>query len=76
MPHFVPLIATPGSTIKAIQLVVDALRINKVEARRDDDPDVKQYIHDRETEEIIVKQASASKATPCWILSLAWMTVS
>ena len=53
--------ATPGSSIKAIQQVVDALRINKVEARRDDDPDVKQYIHDRQTEEIIVKQVSASK---------------
>lgn len=53
--------ATPGSTIKAIQAVVDALRINKVEARRDNDADVKQYIHDRQTEIVIVKRASASK---------------
>lgn len=54
-----PRIATPGSSIKAIQLVVDALRINKVEARTDEDPDVKQYIHDRHTEVILVKPVSA-----------------
>eukprot|EP00977_Amphora_coffeiformis_P009478 scaffold2192_cov170-Amphora_coffeaeformis.AAC.12 len=55
------LSATPGSSIKGVQAVVEALRINKVEARTDDDPDVKQYINSRETEEIVVKQASAAK---------------
>lgn len=53
------LSATPGTSIKAIQLVVDILRINCIEARSDADPDVKQYIHDRQTEVVVVKQITA-----------------
>lgn len=55
------LSATPGTSIKAIQQVVNVLRINCIEARSDTDPDVKLYIHERQTEVIIVKQVAASK---------------
>lgn len=55
------LSATPGTSIKAIQQVVDVLHINCIEARSDADPDVKQYIHDRQTEVVVVKAATATK---------------
>jgi ERCC4-related helicase len=53
------LSATPGTSIKTIQSVVDTLRISRIEARSDSDPDVKQYIHQRETEVIVVSNSSA-----------------
>ena len=40
--------------------MVDALRINKVASRTDEDPDVKRYINSRAYEEIVVKPASAA----------------
>jgi len=55
------LSATPGTNILAIQAVVDALRINKIEARNDADPDVAKYIHERQHENVVVKQTSAGK---------------
>ncbi|KAL7581706.1 hypothetical protein ACA910_022247 [Epithemia clementina (nom. ined.)] len=55
------LSATPGSQIKTIQEVVNSLRINKVECRSDDDADVKRYVHDRQTEVVLVKQQSACR---------------
>lgn len=57
----VGLSATPGSNIKAIQSVVEALRINRIESRCDDDPDIQQYTHGRSSEIILVPQASASR---------------
>ena len=53
------LSATPGGEIKAIQRVVDALRISKIEARMDDDESVKKYIHERHNEIVVVQQGSA-----------------
>jgi Fanconi anemia group M protein len=55
------LSATPGTNIKAIQQVVDVLHINKIEARTEVDPTVSKYIHERNTEIVIVPQASAAK---------------
>lgn len=55
----VGLSATPGSQIKFIQEVVTSLRISRVECRSDDDPDVRQYIHDRQEEVVVVKADSA-----------------
>lgn len=55
------LSATPGTNLKAIQKVVDALRISCIEARSDADPDVSQYVHHRETEVVVVPQVTASK---------------
>lgn len=55
------LSATPGTNIKAIQQVIDALRINKIEARTEEDPTVARYIHKRESEIVIVPAVSATK---------------
>jgi fanconi anemia group M protein len=55
------LSATPGTSIKAVQQIIDVLRINCIEARSDDDPDVKQYIHERQNEVIIVPGSVATK---------------
>ena len=52
------LSATPGTNIAAIQKVVDALHMNKIEARTEADPDVAQYIHARKSEIVVVPQAS------------------
>ena len=57
----VGLSATPGTSIKAVQNVINVLRINCVEARSDNDPDVKQYIHDRQTDVVVVKGMDATK---------------
>ena len=46
----VGLSATPGTSQKAIQEVVQNLRISKIEARTDDDEAIKKYIHKRESE--------------------------
>jgi Fanconi anemia group M protein len=53
------LSATPGTGIKQIQEVVTVLRIQKVEARLEDDPSVKKYVHERHSEIITVQQGSA-----------------
>jgi len=43
----VGLSATPGADKDSINEVFQNLRIDKLEARTDDDPDVKQYIHEK-----------------------------
>lgn len=55
----VGLSATPGTSQKAIQEVVQNLRISKIEARTDDDEAIKKYIHKRESEIIQIKQTNA-----------------
>jgi ERCC4-related helicase len=55
------LSATPGTSIKAVQNVINVLRINCIEARSDNDPDVKRYIHDRQTEIVVVQGMDATK---------------
>ncbi|KAL9182243.1 hypothetical protein ACHAXT_012895 [Thalassiosira profunda] len=59
--RMVGLSATPGTDIKSIQAIVDTLRITKIEARMEDDPNVRQYINHREEEVIVVKQGDAIK---------------
>ena len=56
------LSATPGSEIKSIQKVIDALRISKVEARVDTDSSVAKYIHKRREEIVIVQQVNTVMA--------------
>ena len=53
------LSATPGTNIKAIQQVIDALNISRIEVRSDDDDTVKPYVHGREFELVVVPQAPA-----------------
>ena len=55
------LSATPGTSLAAIQQVVYALQINRIEARTDEDPTVAPYIHRRDTEYIVVPQTSMAK---------------
>ena len=57
--RIVGLSATPGANIKAIQEVVDVLRISKIDARGEQDPSVAPYIHSRHSEIVRVPQASA-----------------
>ena len=59
--RIVGLSATPGTNLQAIQHVVDALHIHKIEARQDSDPSVAPYIHERQSEIVLVRQASASR---------------
>ncbi|EED87716.1 atp-dependent RNA helicase, partial [Thalassiosira pseudonana CCMP1335] len=60
--RLVGLSATPGTDIKSIQVILDTLKINQIEAKTEDDPDVKRYIHHREEEVIIVKQPDVVKS--------------
>ncbi|KAL7538664.1 hypothetical protein ACHAXR_010982 [Thalassiosira sp. AJA248-18] len=60
--RLVGLSATPGTDIKSIQAVLETLNISRIEARTEDDPNVKQYIHNREEEVIVVKQPDVVKA--------------
>jgi ERCC4-related helicase len=53
------LSATPGANIKAIQQVIDVLKINRIEARHESE--LAQYTHTRTSEIIIVPQVAASK---------------
>ncbi|KAH7281773.1 hypothetical protein KP509_36G062700 [Ceratopteris richardii] len=54
------LTATPGSKQITIQSVVDNLRISRLEYRNEDDPDVKQYVHNRKLELVQVPMDSES----------------
>ena len=53
------LSATPGTSIKVIQEVVAALRISKIEARAENDPNIQKYVHTRKVEIVKVKASSA-----------------
>lgn len=57
--RLVGLSATPGTDIKSIQKIITTLNICQIEAKTEDDPDVKQYIHNRKEEVIIVDQPDA-----------------
>jgi Fanconi anemia group M protein len=57
--RLVGLSATPGTDIKSIQKVITKLDVCQIEAKTEDDPDVKQYIHNRAEEVVIVKQPDA-----------------
>ncbi|KAA0172092.1 hypothetical protein FNF27_06127 [Cafeteria roenbergensis] len=55
------LSATPGSDLKRVQGVIDALRISAIEARADGDPDVAPYTHNRTIDRITVSISSDLK---------------
>ena len=50
------LSATPGAKVQQVQKVIDALRITRLEARSEDE--VKEYIHERHNEIVVVKKRS------------------
>lgn len=52
--RIVGLSATPGTSIKAIQSVINALRINRIEARYEADSEVAPYLHQKQSEFVLV----------------------
>jgi ERCC4-related helicase len=59
--RIVGLSATPGTTIKAIQQVTQALRAAKIEARHESDPSVAPYVHDTHSEIVLVPKNDSQK---------------
>ncbi len=55
MFRLLALSATPGSDLKAIQEVLTNLAISNLEVRTDTDPDVRPYVHGRQSETIVVQ---------------------
>ncbi|TGO64236.1 hypothetical protein BCON_0008g00840 [Botryotinia convoluta] len=48
------LTATPGSTVEAVQEVIDNLEIAEVEIRTEESIDIKEYVHRRDITEILI----------------------
>jgi ATP-dependent DNA helicase MPH1 len=48
------LTATPGSTVEAVQEVIDGLEISKVEIRTEDSIDIQQFVHQRSIDQVIL----------------------
>lgn len=59
--RIVGLSATPGTTIKAIQQVVQALRSSRIEARHEADPTVAPYLHSKSSEIVIVPRNDSQR---------------
>lgn len=48
------LTATPGSSVEAVQEVIDGLEIARVEIRTEDSIDIQQYVHQRKIEQVLL----------------------
>jgi ATP-dependent DNA helicase MPH1 len=48
------LTATPGSSVEAVQEVIDGLEIAKVEIRTEDSIDIRQFVHQRDIDAILL----------------------
>lgn len=48
------LTATPGSTVEAVQEVIDGLEISKVEIRTEESIDIRQFVHRRNIDQILL----------------------
>ena len=59
--RIVGLSATPGTSIKAIQGVIEALRSCRIEARTDSDPSVAPYLHQKRTEIVVCPRNTAQR---------------
>ena len=53
--RIIGLSASPGSTINAVQEVIDNLYITHLEVRTLDSPDVSPYLHEKTEKKVIVK---------------------
>lgn len=49
------LTATPGSSVEAVQEVIDGLEISQIEIRTEKSIDIQPYVHARETEQIVLE---------------------
>lgn len=65
------LTATPGSSVEAVQEVIDGLEISKVEIRTENSIDIKPYTHDRQIEKIVLEPSDELKE----VLSLLCKTL-
>ena len=63
--HFrvLALTATPGSTLKAVQAVVDSLLISHIEIRDEDSPDLKAYTFKRVSSAVFDGMATSLENT-------------
>jgi Fanconi anemia group M protein len=59
--RIIGLSATPGTTIKKIQAVVEALHISKLACREESDPSVAPYINKKEIEIVLVASNNVQK---------------
>lgn len=48
------LTATPGSTVEGVQAVIDSLGISTIEIRTEESIDIRQYVHSREVEQVVL----------------------
>lgn len=48
------LTATPGSSVEQVQVVIDGLGISKIDIRTEESIDIRQYVHQRRTDEIVL----------------------
>lgn len=60
--RIVGLSATPGTSIRAIQGVIETLRSCKIEARTDSDPSVAPYLHQKRTEIVVCPRNTSQRA--------------
>ncbi|CAN8099550.1 unnamed protein product [Discula destructiva] len=49
------LTATPGSTVEGVQAVIDSLGISSVEIRTEEAMDIRQYVHSREVDQVVIE---------------------
>lgn len=49
------LTATPGSTVEGVQAVIDSLGISAVEIRTEESIDIRQYVHSREINQVVLE---------------------
>lgn len=49
------LTATPGSTLEGVQSVIDSLGISTIEIRTEESIDIRQYVHSREVNQIVLE---------------------
>lgn len=49
------LTATPGSTVEGVQAVIDSLGISAVEIRTEESIDIRQYVHSRDVNQIVLE---------------------
>lgn len=49
------LTATPGSTVEGVQAVIDSLGISTVEIRMEESIDIRQYVHSREVDQVVLE---------------------
>ena len=59
------LSATPGADRERLQEVVRNLRISKIEFRSESDPDIKEFVHQRHIEKIIVSSTNDARHACC-----------